>query len=124
MPREDTQFKKGDGRWKKGESGNPAGLAPGTVHLLTRLKNKLAQCPPGEERITYAEKLVMATIEDAIEKDGPSRKMLWDRLEGPIRQIVEAAVSLDHGGAREKLSSLIFAVTPEDGADEDTGLAN
>lgn len=68
--------------WQPGESGNPAGLPPGTVQLRTVLRAKLAEAMSGEDSRTLAETLVDSTIHAAIAGDSQARRLIWEYLEG------------------------------------------
>lgn len=81
--------------WKPGESGNPAGMKPGTVSLVSLLKAKLAECPPGTER-TNAQILVEATFRDALKGDAQARKLCWAYIEGDPKQTVEVSGGIEH----------------------------
>ena len=65
-----------------GNSGNTAGRPKGKVSLLTILKEKLDQPPPGFPQSTWAEILVEKTILDAFNGDGASRKLVWAYIQG------------------------------------------
>ena len=67
------------GRFKPGQSGNPAGKPPGAgLSLLSILKRQLAEGGKADE-------IVSATIRDALAGDQAARKLVWDRIEGPVR---------------------------------------
>lgn len=75
-------------QFKPGESGNPSGRPHGSISLVTLLKRKLAEVPPGEQR-TYGEMLVEATVTDALAGDSQARKLAWEYVEGAAKQHVE-----------------------------------
>lgn len=62
-------------KWKKGQSGNPAGKKPGTRHRATRLAEILLD--------GQTEKLVNKCVEMAIEGDTAAMKICLDRLVPP-----------------------------------------
>lgn len=65
--------------FKPGQSGNPAGKPPGAgLSLLSILKRQLAEGGKADE-------IVSATIRDALGGDQAARKLVWDRIEGPVR---------------------------------------
>ena len=100
-------------RFKPGQSGNPAGAPKGSVRLRPLLLQKLAEVPPGDRR-SYAELLIQRTIADAISRDGPSRKMVWEVLEGRPRQALEITARGEFAtvddDVREKLREKIAAI--------------
>ena len=65
----------------KGQSGNPAGRKKGSIELKTLLIAMLADKSAAE-----AKELVRNTLNDAKLTDGQSRKMVWDRIDGPVVQ--------------------------------------
>jgi hypothetical protein len=111
--------------WQPGESGNPDGLPPGTVSLTRLLRTKLEEIPSGEERRTFAELLVDATVRDALKGDAAARKLVWEAIEGTARQHIELDAKLDatvgpaaEGTASERLSAALDKIrsrqTPAD----------
>lgn len=90
-------YRRPNGTFAPGRSGNPRGRPPGAVSLAARLQAMLAECPPGVDEATWAEALVAATLRDAVQNDGPSRRLVWELIEGKPRQAVE--VDLPSGGA-------------------------
>ncbi|MBE0418114.1 MAG: hypothetical protein IBX63_10150 [Coriobacteriia bacterium] len=75
------------GRWRPGASGNPAGRPPG-VSLRPLIEARLSDTPEGLEGRTLGEELAMRIVADAIKRDGPSRKLVFELLEGKARQSV------------------------------------
>lgn len=76
MSQEDTQF-------KKGEINNPKGRPKDSFSILTILKRKLQECPKGEDKRTYAERIVEKLLEDAERKgDSQMRKIIFNYIEG------------------------------------------
>jgi len=76
MPKEDTQF-------KKGEINNPNGRPKDSFSILTILKRKLQECPKGEDKRTYAERIVQKLLDDAERKgDTQMRKIIFNYIEG------------------------------------------
>ncbi len=76
------------GRWKPGQSGNPAGRPPG-LSLRSLIVDRLEECPEGlQDGRSLAEELVVRLVADAIKHDGQSRKILIEMLEGRPRQSV------------------------------------
>ncbi len=76
-------------RWKKGESGNPAGKKPGTLATKTILKKFLSikkniQNPLTEEfeDMSIAEIMHLKQIANALQGDLASYKEIIDRVEG------------------------------------------
>ena len=62
--------------WKPGQSGNPAGRPKGTVSLRTILRAQLRDID-GDDHRTTAERLVAATLKDALAGDPVARKLVW-----------------------------------------------
>lgn len=71
--------------FKPGQSGNPAGRPPGSLSLLGLLKKRLAEINPENGR-TYAEQFMDNIIQDAMDLDGPSRKLVMQYIEGMPKQ--------------------------------------
>lgn len=70
------------------QSLNPEGRPKGSVSLLTILKQKLELMPEGDKR-SYAEIFIENTLQDALDLDGPSRKMVMQYIEGLPMQKTE-----------------------------------
>jgi hypothetical protein len=69
--------------------GNPGGgRPPGSLSLLAILKDKLAEIPENDKR-TFAEIFIENTLQDALDLDGPSRKMIMQYIEGLPMQKTE-----------------------------------
>ena len=68
-------------KFKPGQSGNPNGRPKGAVSLVKMIREKLVEVPPGQKK-SYAEGLIDATLRDAIQKDGQSRKLCWEYVDG------------------------------------------
>ena len=96
------------GKWKPGESGNPAGAPKGVPHSSTRLKrlleltenltNPITQTVEG---FSVAEQLDLAQIIKARKGDTRAYIALLDRLEGRPQQTVD----MTSGG--EKIGAII-----------------
>ena len=70
-------------RWKKGESGNPAGKPKGTFSLLNLLKAEIQKCPEGQDKKTYGDLIIQRMLADSIKKgDIQHIKTIWAYLEG------------------------------------------
>ena len=87
-----VQSKKLAPAWKPGQSGNPAGKAPGTISLRAILKAKLAEVPEGRDRRSIAEQLVDQTCKAALHGDAAARKLVWESIEGTARQQIDVGV--------------------------------
>jgi hypothetical protein len=88
--------------FKKGVSPNPAGRPKGirTVWSLTScVRDKLEECPKGQEK-TYLYYLLEAIFEKAIiKKDEKTIRMIWNYIDGMPRQQVDL---LNDGGKFEQ----------------------
>ena len=73
--------KKRPGRWKAGESGNPAGRKPGTGEVA-RLRAAIADRVP---------ELLAAMMTRALEGDVGAARLLLERAIAPLKGIVSAA---------------------------------
>jgi hypothetical protein len=71
-------------RFKKGQSGNPKGKAPGTFSLTTAIKEYLLQQAKDGE--TYGDKLKKAAVLRAIAKSDVLTKEIWERMDGKVAQ--------------------------------------
>jgi hypothetical protein len=90
-----------DGTFPKGQSGNPAGRAPGKLSLTKMLREKLAEIPasigkgpdgkpvPNTQGLAFADAYITSLIRDAIAGDATARKMVMGYLEGTPKQRVE-----------------------------------
>jgi len=85
---------------KKGEpSRNPKGRPKNGFCLTEELRKLLKEKVEGEN-FTNMARLAKATFEDAIKTDGSSRKIVWDRIDGPISLVLENS---DKGGGVFKI---------------------
>lgn len=81
-------------KFKPGQSGNPKGRPKGSVSLVRLLRAKLSEVPPGQRK-DYATALIEATIRDALKKDGQSRRLVWEYLEGKPTGEVQVSLIAD-----------------------------
>jgi hypothetical protein len=95
-------------RWRKGQSGNPAGMAPGTVSLTRIAKQKIAEAAPGD-RQTVAEELVDDCIRRALRGDSAARKLIWEAIDPPSSRLdINATVeAVDPNDPREKIVAAV-----------------
>lgn len=70
-------------RWKKGESGNPAGRPAGSVSITAEIKRKLQEVPDGQQK-SYLELLINRILKQAV-VDGNEQmiKQIWSYIDGP-----------------------------------------
>lgn len=70
-------------RWKKGESGNPAGRPVGSVSITAEIKRKLQEIPDGQQK-SYLELLINRILKQAV-VDGNEQmiKQIWSYIDGP-----------------------------------------
>ena len=73
-------------RWKKGESGNPAGRPAGSVSITAEIKRKLQEVPDGQQK-SYLELLINRILKQAV-VDGNEQmiKQIWSYIDGPPKQ--------------------------------------
>lgn len=92
--------------FQKGVSGNPNGRPKGTVSIVTALKRKLEEVPPGKEK-TYLEYFIEQVMKKTVvEGDVAMMRDVINRIDGmPIQ-------SIDHTSGGEKLGQA--TVAPED----------
>ena len=84
-----TAKKKPPGRWKPGESGNPAGRTPGTGEVA-RLRAAIADRVP---------ELLAAMMTRALEGDVGAARLLLERAIAPLKGIEQAVeLTLPDGG--------------------------
>lgn len=84
-------------RWKKGESGNPAGKPKGAFSLINLLKHKIQECPEGQDKKTYADLIIQRMMKESIEKgDIQHIKTIWAYIEGMPKQKTD--IDLKSGG--------------------------
>lgn len=83
-------------RFKKGQSGNPAGSKPGYKHSKTRLKELLALVINSEDPIDSNTKdgdiayfIDAAQIKEALEGDTAAYREIMNRLEGTAKETKE-----------------------------------
>jgi len=70
--------KDNDGKWKKGQSGNPKGRAPSGFTLTDILKDKLNKEEFVERMIEYAT------------QNPKIAEMIWNRMDGKVPDKIEA----------------------------------
>lgn len=92
--------KKRLGRWKAGESGNPAGRTPGSGQLQ-KLRDAIAQDVPA----------ILASLVDAAKGgDIQAAKLILDRVLPPLKAIEQAvALQLPEGTLTAKAGALLDA---------------
>ena len=70
--------------WKPGQSGNPRGRPRKHDCLTSLLKEEIEKpCPDDEERRTWKELVVIATMRLAIRGVPVALKEIWQRMDGP-----------------------------------------
>lgn len=79
----------GSTKWKPGQSGNPNGRPPGTLSLITILKQKLSDIHEGTNK-TNAELLVDRVLKSAIaDANDQQIKNILQYIEGMPKQSIE-----------------------------------
>jgi len=80
---------KKDTKFKKGQSGNPAGKPKGAVSITTAIKQELLKIPP-EQKKTWLALTVKRILQKAIaEGDTQMIKTLWNYVDGMPKQDVK-----------------------------------
>jgi stage V sporulation protein SpoVS len=72
-------------RWKKGQSGNPAGRPPNAETLSSAVRDALAKKTPGSRK-THLQLIIAKAIEQAVDGDDRARSWLSDRGYGKAVQ--------------------------------------
>lgn len=75
-------------RWKPGQSGNPSGMPKGARSVTDRLRKIVMEDDDG----TIAEAIALAIAEAAKKGDHKFVTTVLDRLDGPVKQQIEATV--------------------------------
>jgi len=97
-------------RWKKGVSGNPRGRPKKQDSLTNLLREEIAKiCPADQEKRTWRQLIVRATLQLAMKGNATALKEVWERLDGKTLQTEK--VQLD--GAEGKPIQ-IHVVYPDD----------
>jgi len=98
-------------KWQPGQSGNPAGMKPGTQHSSTRLRRLLdavqkAKNPvtKQEEDFTTLELMDAALIARALKGDVIAYREILDRVEGKTAQPIE------HSGIPEQQQQILVNI--------------
>jgi hypothetical protein len=81
-------------KWKKGQSGNPAGRPKGTVNLTSRLKAQLlTELGNSPDDGIRADLIIHALIDEAKNGNMQAINCILDRLEGKVTDKVEMSGS-------------------------------
>jgi hypothetical protein len=73
-------------KFKPGQSGNPAGRKPGSG-LTDLLRKEIEKIDPTDEnKRTYKEKIVIATMRLAIRGNAAAMREIWERMDGKVMQ--------------------------------------
>jgi hypothetical protein len=74
-------------RWKKGTSGNPRGRPKAPDCLTSLLRKEVVKlCPADKQNRTWAELVMLATLQLAMKGNQTALKEVWERLDGKIPQ--------------------------------------
>lgn len=96
-----TVKQKPPGRWKKGESGNPAGRKPGS-DTVTQIRKSIADRVP---------ELLAKLIEQALAGDTGAARLLLERAIPPLKAAEQAqALSLPDGTLTEQGRAVLASV--------------
>ena len=76
------------GRFVKGQSGNPNGKPAGiTISITSLVKKELQKCPKGYDKKTYADLIVKRILKNAIEEgDDKMIGRIWAYMDGLPKQ--------------------------------------
>lgn len=100
-----TTTPKRPGRWKPGESGNPAGRKPGSGEVA-RLRASIAEHVPS---------MIQTLIERALSGDMGAARLMLERVIPPLKASEEAAaLSLPDGTLTEQGRAVLSAVAAGD----------
>ena len=101
MPKEDTQF-------KKGQIANPNGRPKGSFSITEKIKKELEKCPDGKDKKTYLELLVRKILKKAIvEGDQAMIKSIWNYIDGMPKE----SMDLTSGGDKLPIITLTENIT-------------
>lgn len=93
--------KRPPGRWKAGESGNPAGRKPGTGEVA-QLRAAIANRVP---------ELIERLLEQALEGDTAAARLLLERVVAPLKATEQAqAIDLPNGTLTDQGRAVLLAV--------------
>jgi len=82
------------GRLLPGNSGNLKGRPK--FSLVAILKDKLQECPEGEDKVTYAEKLIKKMLDEAVDKGNDQQiKNILNYVEGMPKQVLSHDIEKD-----------------------------
>jgi hypothetical protein len=84
------------GRFKPGESGNPAGKKPGTLSLKNELRKALAELCPDDRR-TWARATIDALMVKAVKGDVQAARMVFEYIDGKP----DAKMEIEHSGSMQ-----------------------
>ena len=90
------------GRFKEGQSGNPAGKPKGSLSLTAMIKKKLESMSPDEKR-TALEMLAENIIQDALESNNKMRQLIWNYLDGMPKQTISHGLEEELEGIEVKI---------------------
>lgn len=87
------------GRLLPGHTANPNGRPKGTFSLVGMLKAKLQEVPEGDDKRSYAQRLIDNMVDAAV-KDGGDLKAIVDivdRVDGkPVQQVITAETDVNN----------------------------
>lgn len=113
---EDKIDRNPDGTFKVGISGNPAGRGKGTFSIMTLIRKKMEEIPPGQVK-QWKEQIAEIILEEAVVKKNPKMiEMIVEYMDGKPKQSVDLDVN------RENVDSLtdllrIISSKPKDGSE-------
>jgi Family of unknown function (DUF5681) len=94
----------GQGRFRKGQSGNPGGRPRSEISLTALLREALAEFD-GADKETKARKIVDALVVAAIAGNVKAIEHAWERIDGPAdRKPVSSGATEDVQSLREYLN--------------------
>jgi hypothetical protein len=81
------------GRLLPGNTANPNGRPPGSLSLVSILKDYLLEVPEGEKK-TRAREFIEKNYQDAMSGDQTSKKAVWQYIEGLPKQPIDANIDM------------------------------
>jgi len=107
-------------RWKKGESGNPAGRPPKGQSMTDLMEKYLGGVEEGQKK-TRKELLVKKMGILAFDGDLNAMKLIWNYLDGMPKQTIDASISQSLAKLPEEELHEAYRAIDKDGTDNEGG---